>query len=81
MLWLQYIYLFLPMKAPKPKWMIAALALPIGFLLTVKVFSVIFGKDFGVKDVIVAGAGITAVVAATCLIALFRRGTAQRLSP
>jgi len=28
MLWLQYIHLFLPMKAPKPKWMIAALALP-----------------------------------------------------
>ena len=81
MLWLQCIHLFLPMKAPKPKWIIAALALPAGFLLIVKSFSVIFGKDFGVKDVIVAGAGITAVVATTCLIALFRRGTAQRLSP
>jgi VanZ family protein len=81
MLWLQYIHLFLPMKAPKPKWIIAALALPTGFLLIVKSFSVIFGKDFGAKDVIVAGAGITAVVATTCLIALFHRGTAQRLSP
>jgi VanZ family protein len=77
MLWLQYIHLFLPMKAPKPKWMIAALALPVCFLLTVKLFSVIFGKDFGGQDVIVAVAGITAVVATIYLIALFRRGLTQ----
>jgi hypothetical protein len=77
MLWLQCIHLFLPMKAPKPKWMIAALALPTGFLLTVKLFSVIFGKDFVIKDVIVAVAGITAVVATTFLLVLFRRGLTQ----
>ena len=29
MLWIRYIHLFLPMKAPKPKWVIAALALPM----------------------------------------------------
>jgi VanZ family protein len=75
MLWIQYIHLFLPMKAPKPKWMIAALALPIGFLLTVKSFSVIFGKEFGVQDAIVAAAGITAVVATTYLIALCRKAS------
>ncbi len=80
MLWLRYIHLLLPIKAPKPKWMIAALALPVGFLLTVKLFSVIFGKDFGVKDVIISVAGIAAVVITTCLIALFRRGRTQRLS-
>lgn len=73
MLWLQYIHLFLPMKAPKPKWMIAALAPPIGFLLTVKLFSVIFGKDFGVQDVIIAVIGITTVVATIYLTVLFRR--------
>jgi VanZ family protein len=77
MLWLQYIHLFLPMKAPKPKWMIAALALPIGFLLTVKLFSVIFGKDFVVQDVIISIAGIITVVATIYLIALFRRGLTQ----
>lgn len=74
MLWLQCIYLFLPMKAPKVKWIITALAVPIGFLLTVKLFSVIFGKELGVKDSVVAVAGITAVVVTTYLIALFRRG-------
>jgi VanZ family protein len=77
MLWLQYIHLFLPMKAPKPKWMIAALALPIGFLLTVKLFSIIFGKDFVVQDVIVSAVGIIIVVATIYLIALFRRGLTQ----
>jgi VanZ family protein len=77
MLWLQYIHLFLPMKAPKPKWMIAALALPIGFLLTVKLFSVIFGKDFVVQDVIISTVGIITVVATIYLIALFRRGLTQ----
>jgi VanZ family protein len=77
MLWLQYIHLFLPMKAPKPKWMIAALVPPIGFLLTVKLFSVIFGKDFVVQDVIISTVGIITVVATIYLIVLFRRGLTQ----
>jgi VanZ family protein len=80
-LWIRYIHLFLPMKAPKPKWMIAASALPIGFLLTVKLFSVIFGKDFEVQDVIISIAGITAAVATSYLITLFRRGLTRKLSP
>jgi VanZ family protein len=81
MLWIQYIHLFLPMKkAPKPKWIITALALPIGFLLIVKSFSIIFGKDFGGKDVIVAIAGITAVVATMYLIALLRQRLTRKLS-
>jgi VanZ family protein len=71
--WIQYIHLFLPMKAPKPKWMIAALVLPTGLLLTVKLFSIILGKDFGVEDTIIAIGGIITVVATTYLIALFRR--------
>jgi len=80
MVWIRYIHLFLPMKAPKPKRVIAALALPIGFLLTVKLFSIIFGKDLGVQDVIISVVGITAV-ATIYLIALFRRGLTQKLSP
>ena len=72
-LWLQNIHIFLPIKAPKLKWMITALILPIGFLLIVKVFSVIFGKEVVVKEVIVSVAGIAAVVVTTYLIALFRK--------
>ena len=73
MLWIQNMHLYLLMKAPKLKWIITALAIPAGLLLTVKSFSVIYGKDFGVREAIVAAAGITAVVATTCLTALFRR--------
>jgi VanZ family protein len=75
MLWLQCIHLFLPMKAPKAKWITAALAMPVCFLLTVKLFSVIFGKEFVVQDVIIAVAGITAVVVTTYLIALCRKAS------
>jgi len=80
-LWIQYIHLFLPTKAPKPKWLIVALALPMGFLLTVKLFSIIFGKDFVVRDIILSVAGITAVVATVYLIALFRQKSVRELSP
>jgi VanZ family protein len=80
MLWVQYIHLFLPTKAPKPKWLIAALALPIGFLLTVKLFSIIFGRYFVVRDIILSAVGITAVVATVYLIALFRRKSIRILS-
>jgi len=80
-LWIQYIHLFLPTKAPKPKWLIAALALPMGFLLIVKLFSIIFGRDFVVRDIILSVAGITAVVATVYLIALFRQKSVRELSP
>ena len=79
-LWIQYIHLFLPTKAPKPKWLIVALALPMGFLLIVKLFSIIFGRYFVVRDIILSVAGITAVVATVYLIALFRRKSVRELS-
>jgi len=80
-LWIQYIHLFLLLKAPKPKWLIVALALPMGFLLIVKLFSIIFGRDFVVRDIILSVAGITAVVATVYLIALFRQSFNQKLPP
>jgi VanZ family protein len=73
LVWIQYIHLYLPMKIPKSKWIIAALALPTGFLLTVKLFSIILGKDFGAEDTIIAIGGIITVAATTYLIVLFRR--------
>jgi len=54
MLWIQNISLFLPSKAPKLKWLIVASVLPIGFLVAVKLFSIISGRDFRLHDVIIA---------------------------
>ncbi|HIJ52201.1 MAG TPA: VanZ family protein [Planctomycetes bacterium] len=72
MLWIQNMHLFLPLKASKPKWLIAASALPIGLLVAVELYSVISGKDFRLQDVIIAAVGIAAVVITIYLIGLFR---------
>lgn len=71
-LWIQNMHLFLPFKAPKLKWLMAASALPMGFLVAVKLFSIVAGRDFRQRDVIAAAVGIAAVVVTTCLVGLFR---------
>jgi VanZ family protein len=78
MLWLQFIYLRLAQKPSKPRWLIIALALPIGFLLAVKLSSAILGRGFRVMDVILAVGGIATVVATIYLTTLFRRRAAGR---
>jgi hypothetical protein len=72
MLWLRFVHLYLTPKPPKPKWLITALALPMGFLLAVKLSSIILGKTFGLRDVILAVGGIATVVGAIYLTTLFR---------
>lgn len=81
MLWIRHIHHFLSLKAPKPKWLIVALALPTGFLLAVKLFSVISGKNFAAPDIIISAVGIATVVGITYLTALFRRRTTGKLPP
>jgi VanZ family protein len=71
-LWIQNMHLFLPFKAPKLKWLIVASALPAVFLVAVKMFSIVAGRDFRQRDVIIAAVGIAPVVVTTYLIALFR---------
>ena len=73
MLWVRYIHLFLSLKPPKAKWLMAALAGPTVLLLTVKLFSVILGKGFGLREVIISVVAIAAVVAITYLVALFHK--------
>jgi len=80
LLWTQYMRHLLPIKAPEPKWLIGALALPMGFLLAVELFSAVAGNDFRMWDAITSAVGIVAVVAAIFLTALFRRGSTQKLS-
>ena len=73
LLWLQFIHLHLAQKPPKPRWLVISLALPIGFLLAVKLSSAILGRGFRATDVILAVGGIVAAVAVIYLTALFRR--------
>jgi len=72
-LWIQNTYPSALVKGPKPKWLIPILGPPIGFLLAVKLFSIILGKDFDIQDVIASLAGITVVIAVILLIPLIRK--------
>jgi VanZ family protein len=73
MLWVRYMHLFLSLKPPKPKWLMAALAVPIGLMLTVKLSSLVLGKVLGLREVIISVVAISSVVAITYLIALFHK--------
>jgi len=72
-LWIQCMHLFFAVKAPKAKWLILALAGPAGFLIIVKLFSAIAGKDFALSDIIISFGAIVAIVIVFYLRALFRK--------
>jgi VanZ family protein len=83
LLWIQYLYNFSKLVAPKPKWLIGASIVPISLLMAVKLGSLILGRSCTVTDVIVSAIGIVAVVGTSCLIAFFRQphSKGERLSP
>lgn len=72
-LWIKSTHLFPAMKVTKPNWLFLALAGPIGFLITVKLFSVIIGKDFIFAEVIISSGAIVTVVTDFYLRALFKK--------
>ena len=61
-LWIQCMRLFYPVRASRTRWLISALAGPVGFLIAVKSFSVIAGRDFTLSEIILSFGAITAVV-------------------
>jgi len=71
LLWIQYLDNFPSLNAPKSKWLMGALILPIGFLLAVKLSSLVLGRSFTIVDVLVSVVGIAAVVSTFFLITLF----------
>ncbi len=70
LLWIQNIHQKLEtgnwkleiLKPPKPEWLIIALTPPIAFLLAVKLGSLILGRSFSIKELIVSVTGIAVVV-------------------
>jgi VanZ family protein len=71
-LWIQNIHLVSSLRAPKTKWLIVASALPMSFLVAVKLFSIVAGRDFRQRDIIIAAVGVAAVVVTIYLVGLFR---------
>ncbi len=63
--WIKCLRPFMPrnhLRQNPVKWLTAALAAPLALVLTVKLFSVILGKDFAVPDMIISIGAILAVV-------------------
>jgi len=80
LLWIRYMQrTHLRVMTPKPKWLIVASIPPVGFLLLVKLGSLILGRSFTIKDVIVSAVGIVAVVATIFISGLIRRSTQFRI--
>lgn len=71
-LWIQNMHL-LNRKTPDKKWLIQALAVPAGFLIMVKLFSVLLGRYFTAQEIIASIGAIIAVIAVVYLIALLRK--------
>ncbi|MDT8302366.1 MAG: VanZ family protein [Sedimentisphaerales bacterium] len=70
MLWIQYMHLSLSLKPPKLKWLLSALAGPMGLLLTVKLFSIALGKVLELQEIIISVVALLAVVVTTFLMTL-----------
>ncbi|MHC4626000.1 MAG: VanZ family protein [Planctomycetota bacterium] len=73
--WVQCLHLFAPRNRLRPnkvRWVTAALSAPLALMLTVRLFSVILGKDFPVRDMILSTGAIVAVVVTIGLAGLLR---------
>ena len=77
-LWIAYIHFFLPIKTAGSKWLTVTLLLPTGFLLFVKLITLIFDRNFGSKEMILSAGAIVTVVAAVFLTLLLRRFLDQK---
>ena len=73
LVWVQNIHLYLSPKFRKGKWIIASVAPPIVFLLCVKLFSKILGREFFIKDMLISTAGIITSLFLLGLIGLIRK--------
>lgn len=81
LLWIRYMCDLVQVKAPQPKWLIGAFAMPIIFLLGVELFSAIAGNGFRLQNIIISAVGIATVVITIFLMALFRQNFTQKSSP
>jgi hypothetical protein len=61
-LWIQCIHVFSAERVTKSRWLIFAIGGPTCFLIFVKIFSIMTGKDLVPSDIIIAFGAITVVV-------------------
>ena len=74
--WVQCLRLFGPrnhLRLNRVRWLTAALSTPLALVLTVRLFSVVLGKDLPVRDMILSTGAIVAVVVTAGLTGLFHK--------
>jgi len=82
LLWIQITSQRIHLKSHRFKWLIVASALPIALLLTVKLSSILLGRNVSLLDILISIASIASVVATIFLTSLFRRrSTADLTAP
>jgi hypothetical protein len=62
MLWLRYMHNFFSTKAPQSKWILAAITLPVSFMMAIEVFCAFKGYRFSYTWPLLAAASICLVV-------------------
>jgi VanZ family protein len=80
-LWIQNMHLSIDIKESETKWLICAFSVPVGFLLTVKVFTAILGRDFAVTDIIASLGAIIIVTVAIYIRALLKKRRTSTTKP
>jgi VanZ family protein len=80
LLWAGYMYYSLGIKPPEARWLVGALALPLGFFLVVELFCGLAGSGFRPWRVVICGGGSVATVGLMYLAAVFGRRLGQKSS-
>ena len=80
-LWMRWMYHFVPVRITRPKWLIGALGMPLLFLTLTNLFSLIVVGNEKILSIVFSAVGIIAVVLTAYLTACCRHGFNKRLSP
>jgi VanZ family protein len=74
-LWLRFIHNFLPIKPPSFRWLLGALALPVGFMIVLELFCFVSGYGSSLVWLILAVASTFTAIAPFFTYGLFRNKT------
>jgi len=80
LLWAGYMNYSLGIKPPEVRWLVGALALPLGFLLLVELFCGLAGSGFRPWRVVICAGGSVATVGLMYVTAVFGRRLGQKSS-
>ena len=78
-LWQRYMHHYIRPKSPQIKWLLIALATPLGLLITMQLFGLVFRGGFRYSDITIAATAIVGVVGTFYLTALFRKRISKKL--